>query len=413
MATLKSAITSILTNPKHSLRIAPLLVLADALLSGLIISKVPYTEIDWKTYMQQIALYQAGERDYTAIKGDTGPLVYPAAHVYVYSFLYELTNQGQDIALGQIIFAGIYIATLIVVMTCYLRAGAPPYLLPLLVLSKRLHSVYMLRLFNDGVAAFFMWLSILLFQGGSLTPAVTVWSFGVGIKMSLLLLAPAVAIIVALAGGLGLAIPLALNAILVQVLLGLPFLQENAIGYLSRAFELTRQFLFEWTVNWRFVTEEVFESYFFSVNLLGIHAILVLAFLATRWIRPSGQELDSFSQQFIRGRAPRFTLSSAYVTTTLLTSIVIGMLCARSLHYQFFAYLAWATPFLLWQANLHPGLIYAIWAVQEGAWNVFPSTITSSVAVVACLAAPVVMLLVNDNSLHGPQDEAEETLKTK
>jgi alpha-1,3-mannosyltransferase len=200
-------------------------------------------------------------------------------------------------------------------------------------------------------------------------------------------------------------------------LLGLPFLQENAIGYLTRAFELTRQFLFEWTVNWRFVTEEVFQSFFFSMNLVGIHAILVLAFLATRWIRPSGQELDSFSQKFIQGRAPKFALSSAYVTTTLLTSIVIGMLCARSLHYQFFAYLAWATPFVLWQANVHPVLIYAIWAVQEWAWNVFPSTNISSIAVVACLAVPLVMLLVNDNSLHGPPEEAEEsteeTQKTK
>ena len=28
--------------------------------------------------MQQIAQYRSGERDYTLIKGDTGPLVYPA-----------------------------------------------------------------------------------------------------------------------------------------------------------------------------------------------------------------------------------------------------------------------------------------------------------------------------------------------
>ena len=28
--------------------------------------------------MQQIAQYRSGERDYTFIKGDTGPLVYPA-----------------------------------------------------------------------------------------------------------------------------------------------------------------------------------------------------------------------------------------------------------------------------------------------------------------------------------------------
>jgi len=36
------------------------------------------TEIDWKAYMQQIIQYRNGERDYTLIKGDTGPLVYPA-----------------------------------------------------------------------------------------------------------------------------------------------------------------------------------------------------------------------------------------------------------------------------------------------------------------------------------------------
>lgn len=167
--------------------------------------------------MQQVALYQSGERDYTAIKGDTGPLVYPAAHVYVYSFLHELTDGGRDIAFGQLIFASIYIATLMTVVACYIRVGAPPYLLPLLVLSKRLHSIYVLRLFNDGVAALAMWLMIYLFQRRQFTMGVTIWSLGVGVKMSLLLLAPAIAVIIALSGGIYLAIPLAINAIAVQV----------------------------------------------------------------------------------------------------------------------------------------------------------------------------------------------------
>lgn len=191
------------------------------------------TEIDWTTYMQQIALYQAGERDYTAIKGDTGPLVYPAGHVYIYSFLYELTDKGQDITLGQYIFAGIYIATLIVVLSCYIKAGAPPYLLPLLVLSKRLHSVYMLRLFNDGIATLAMWLAIFFFQRRQLTIATTIWSLGVGVKMSLLLLAPAVAIIIALSGGIWAAVPLALNAILTQVCINyipIEHFHANCIG---------------------------------------------------------------------------------------------------------------------------------------------------------------------------------------
>lgn len=177
--------------------------------------------------MQQISLYHAGERDYTAIKGSTGPLVYPAAHVYIYSFLHDVTDQGRDIAFGQVLFAVLYILTLATVMACYIRTRTPPYLFPLLVLSKRLHSVYVLRLFNDGVAAFAMWLSILLFQRRSFTAAVAVWSIGVGIKMSLLLLAPAIAVIVALSGGTRVSIRLACLAVLVQVRYFLVFIGDN------------------------------------------------------------------------------------------------------------------------------------------------------------------------------------------
>ena len=49
--------------------------------------------------MQQIEQYIAGERDYTMIKGSTGPLVYPAIHVYIYRFLYEITQQGKNLSL--------------------------------------------------------------------------------------------------------------------------------------------------------------------------------------------------------------------------------------------------------------------------------------------------------------------------
>lgn len=80
------------------------------------------TEIDWKAYMEQVAQYLAGERDYTAIKGGTGPLVYPAGHVYIYSFLYEVTDRGRNILRAQWLFAGLYLATLLVVMLCYREA---------------------------------------------------------------------------------------------------------------------------------------------------------------------------------------------------------------------------------------------------------------------------------------------------
>lgn len=72
--------------------------------------------------MQQVSQYLDGERDYTLIKGGTGPLVYPAAHVYIYSVLYKFTDGGQNILLAQAIFAWLYLGILTIVMACYRMA---------------------------------------------------------------------------------------------------------------------------------------------------------------------------------------------------------------------------------------------------------------------------------------------------
>ena len=72
--------------------------------------------------MEHIEIYLKGERDYRKIEGSTGPLVYPAVHVYIYRGLYALTNRGTDIQLAQIIFGLVYLLTLAVVMACYRMA---------------------------------------------------------------------------------------------------------------------------------------------------------------------------------------------------------------------------------------------------------------------------------------------------
>lgn len=145
--------------------------------------------------MQQVRQYVSGERDYLKLYGDTGPLVYPAAHVYIYHFLYSLTNEGRDIKLGQYIFIGLYLATLALVMQCYRRAGVPPYIYPLLVLSKRVHSIFLLRLFNDCFALFFLFLAIYFYQKRMWTFGSVAYSLGLGVKMSLLLALPAIGIV--------------------------------------------------------------------------------------------------------------------------------------------------------------------------------------------------------------------------
>lgn len=72
--------------------------------------------------MQQIKQYVTGERDYTKITGSTGPLVYPAGHVYIYTGLYHITDEGRNILFAQQLFGALYLLTLYVVIACYRKA---------------------------------------------------------------------------------------------------------------------------------------------------------------------------------------------------------------------------------------------------------------------------------------------------
>lgn len=42
--------------------------------------------------MSQVKGFLGGERDYKNLKGDTGPLVYPAGFLYIYSAFLYLTG---------------------------------------------------------------------------------------------------------------------------------------------------------------------------------------------------------------------------------------------------------------------------------------------------------------------------------
>lgn len=167
--------------------------------------------------MQQIQLYISGERNYAKISGSTGPLVYPAAHVYIYRLLYTLTDAGENIFLAQILFAGLYLLTLWVVLQCYRKAGVPPYLLPLLSLSRRTHSIYMLRMFNDCFAVLGLWGAVWCWQRRWWGTGSVVFSLGLGVKMSLVLALPAVGVVLWLGTGRDRAIGLAQVMGLVQV----------------------------------------------------------------------------------------------------------------------------------------------------------------------------------------------------
>lgn len=178
-------------------------------------------------------------------------------------------------------------------------------------------------------------------------------------------------------------------------MLAYPFILGGLKNYVARAFELSRTFMFKWTVNWRFVGEERFLGRPFSLLLIVVHMVLLYTFGAGRWLAPAGWTVpDAFDKLFEppskeeQGRISR-RVTPNFILTAVLSAMIIGCLCARSLHYQFFVYIAWSTPFLLWKSDMHPVLIYAICMAQEWAWNVYPSTDASSMVVVGCLAFTV------------------------
>lgn len=409
------------TNPRHTKWLAALALVGEAVLCALIVLYVPYTEIDWKTYMQHVQLFIKGERNYKNISGDTGPLVYPALHVYIYSMLYYLTDDGTSIFKAQILFTCLYLVTLALVLSCYRKAGAPPYLLIPLVLSKRLHSIFLLRLFNDGWAAFFFWLSIWSLQRKKWLLGALAWAAGVGVKMTVLLALPAIGAIVLQGAGQQDSLIIAALVAQLQLGIGLTFMMNgNATSYFSRAFELNRQFLYKWTVNWKMMSEEFFLSKGFAIFLLAYHVVVLGFFLNDRWLHPSSKNVVHFIRQYRKilpeGRETEIAkkITPMFVMEAMLGSMAIGMLCARSLHYQFFVYLGWATPFLLWRMGLRPGMIFFVFVVQEMAWLTYPSTSKSSNTVVACLALQVLGLWFGSKSdpeevVGGGEKGADET----
>jgi alpha-1,3-mannosyltransferase len=270
----------------------------------------------------------------------------------------------------------------------------------MLILSKRLHSIFMLRLFNDCWAVLFFWVAIYAYQRRQWTLGTLVYSWALGIKMSLLLPLPAIGVVLFLGQGFKSALSQGFWIIRIHLLIALPFVRTNWKGYVGRAFEFSRAFLFKWTVNWRFMGEDAFLSKEFSIFLLVGHVTMLVLFIGTRWLRPAEIPLTSMVQKCLKFQDPfgrmqhaiSTRISPNYILTTVLSANAIGVLFARSLHYQFFAYIAWATPFLLWRSGLHPILQYTVWAAQEWAWNIYPSTDVSSMVVVGVLALTVVVV---------------------
>ncbi|KAI0692396.1 mannosyltransferase [Cytidiella melzeri] len=405
---------ALLTDSRYFATLAFLVVVGDAVLTQLIIRFIPYTEIDWETYMYQLELYMKGERDYALITGPTGPLVYPAGHVYIHRVLYALTSSGANLAVAQQIFGALYLLSLALTCAIYYTAGdVPNWVILMLPLSKRLHSIYALRLFNDCWSVVATQTAILAFAGGRNTVGILLYSVAISVKMSALLYLPGILVVLFKRSGAIATLGHILVLIMSQAAIGWQFLIAYPSAYLKNSYDFGRVFFYTWTVNWRFVSEETFLSSSWARALLLGHVTALIAFGTVRWCRRDGGAFSVLT----RGLRSPFEapygvpVTADYVTTVLFTSNLIGILFARSLHYQFYSWYAQHLPFLAWRTKFPvPVKLLFIFGI-EYAWNVFPSTSTSSA--ILCLSNSALLAGVWFGYPEGRKDAQTDIPRSK
>ncbi|KAL5135682.1 Dol-P-Man:Man(5)GlcNAc(2)-PP-Dol alpha-1,3-mannosyltransferase [Glycine soja] len=425
---------TLLENPKTPFALA--LLFADAVLVSLIIAFVPYTKIDWDAYMSQVTGFLGGERDYRNLKGDTGPLVYPAGFLYIYSAFQYLT-EGQ-VYPAQILFGVLYIVNLAIVLAVYVKTDVVPWwALCLLSLSKRVHSIFVLRLFNDCVAMTLFHAALLLLVHRRWNLGLILFSGAVSVKMNVLLYAPPLLLLMLkvrtflqyLQLGLWTSVAcywhylvqhwfrvrksletlwLGIFCLKIifpysQILLGLPFLVSYPVTYISRAFNLGRVFIHFWSVNFKFIPEPVFVSKGFAIFLLAAHLISLASFAHYSWCKHEGGLCNflhsryvfmrmkfalffssSFSKVGKSSSSSLKILNKEHIVTTMFVGNFIGIVCARSLHYQFYLWYFYSLPYLLWRTNYPTLLRLILFVGVELCWNIYPSNSLSS-ALLLCL----------------------------
>jgi len=435
---------------------ASTLLLLDCLLTTFIIYRVPYTEIDYGTYLAQAhAAVVRGERDYTRVSGPSGPCVYPAGHLWLFGMIGVATgwkgmlqdgiderddNDGTtELRAAQCGFGVAYLATLGTALWIYARCagcaasrapdggGAAPTTfharcaallggaarsvrvpMAVLVLSRRLHSLYVLRLFNDAAASLLFYVAVAAFVRAAGSPpgpaarwsrwhtGCVIYSAAVSIKMNVLLSAPGLLLLFLQSQRdiYGVVSCLATCAA-VQVAVGSPFLAAHPVAYVTRAFQFSRVFEYKWTVNWKFLPENTFVSKELSIILLLL-LVTSLALFATKWTRAARKETGRVL--FLCGDGtvgPRRGLTACYVVQTLFTSNFLGVAFARTLHYQFYMWYFHTIPIMLWMCRRSGtrGVAGGVWngltgagalarlalvAAIEVSFNIFPATWWSS-----------------------------------
>lgn len=254
-------------------------------------------------------------------------------------------------------------------------------LLFLSLTGYRVHSIFALRMFNDGPATILVWISFYLFIKRRWIFGSVFYSLSVSIKMNNLLFAPALGVIYVRNLSLVRTFINLFICALIQVLAGFEFLTTYPLEYIDRAFQFNRKFFYKWTVNFRFMSEELFLDDRLHVALLVLHLTGLVLFCCKKWLpKKYGTSISKFPSAVFNTvwNAGKQSTCSLQMLVMLFTANFIGMVFARSLHYQFYVWYYHTLPLLVHMCSLGTILSAMVLLAIEYCWNVYPSTPFSS-----------------------------------
>jgi alpha-1,3-mannosyltransferase len=106
-------------------------------------------------------------------------------------------------------------------------------------------------------------------------------------------------------------------------------------------------------------------------------------------------------------------MSSDYIVFVLFSSNFVGVLFARTLHYQFYVWYFHQLPWLVWFTPLPTVVKFAVLGAIEVAFNVYPATPQSSLLLQVAHLVLLVGLVCAKVPAVVESEEADEPKSTK
>lgn len=264
-------------------------------------------------------------------------------------FLTHKVLGGNDFLRSRLIFFGYYFIIYYILSKIYEEILEKENHYVIGFLSSYVSLQIVNRCFNDCFTMLYFYIGLYLLISRNRIVLSTIF-FGIALscKMNVVLFLPGIFYIYIKKKGPIFLISQIILILLIQILMGLPFILTYPLSYLKGAYNVTRVFDLSESINWQFLSLDTFYNPLFHKFLLFTHLFLLICFLIFVYEKPSKNILVSLRLNDWSINAEEKHLDKKFMAMVIFTSNFIGIACGRSLHYQFFLWFFESLPFLFW-----------------------------------------------------------------